>query len=201
MQSGGVSRPRRFVFPVRCLVQQLRLLLSAVGSTAASTARSGATTPGSTAAAARCWGAGSTMGCAGTRYVGCGMGCAAPRCCGTRCGMGCAGTRCCGVGRATGIMSTISRRATSAVVSPSSSAAKTMAAPAVAVAPAGPWAHAQEDAVIEIAGPVKAIRRACIGGIVVIAVGTDGWDTDVYDNLRVACWQQGQRRKHCCSAK
>jgi hypothetical protein len=48
-------------------------------------------------------------------------------------------------------MSTVGDAACSAMVASSAIAAKAMAAPAVAITPAGPWAHAEEDAVIEIA--------------------------------------------------
>jgi hypothetical protein len=98
-------------------------------------------------------------------------------------------------------MSTIGRSTTSTVVPSSSSTAEAMTAPAMAVAPAGPWAHAQEDAVVEITWSVKAIRRACVWGIVVVAVSAAGWDTDVNNDLSVGCWHQGQRRKQRCSTK
>ncbi len=60
------------------------------------------------------------------------------------------------------------------VVPASAATAEAMLAPAVAVSPVCPWAHAQEDAVIEISRPIKAAWRAAIRCIVVVAVGTDG---------------------------
>jgi hypothetical protein len=63
------------------------------------------------------------------------------------------------------------------LIASASAAAKAMAAPAVAIAPVGPWAYAQEDAVVEIARAVKAVGRAGIGCIVVVAVITDGRNT------------------------
>ena len=72
-----------------------------------------------------------------------------------------------------------------AVIVSSSAADEAMAAPAVAVAPAGPWTHAQEDAVIEIARPVKANRRAGVRRVVVITVGTGRLNTNDHLHLRV----------------
>lgn len=76
-----------------------------------------------------------------------------------------------------------------------------MAAPTVAITPAGPWAHAKEDATIEVPGPVEAIGRAGVGGIIVIAVGTDRLNTDIDDDLRARRWRNGQAREQYCSAK
>jgi hypothetical protein len=45
-----------------------------------------------------------------------------------------------------------------------------MATPAVAVAPACPGTHAQEDAAVEVTRPIKSIGRAGVRRIVVIAV-------------------------------
>src|SRR5271157_3449227 len=76
-----------------------------------------------------------------------------------------------------------------------------MAAPAVAIAPAGPWAHAQEDAVVEVPRPVEAIRRAGVGRVVVVAVGAGRLNANVDDDLRVSRWRKGQAREQCCSAE
>jgi hypothetical protein len=78
-----------------------------------------------------------------------------------------------------------------------------MTAPAVAIAPAGPWAHAQEDAAIEVPRTVKSIGCAGVRRIVVIAVRTYGWGAaDVDDDLSLSHWRQGQTRQQCrCSEK
>jgi hypothetical protein len=56
--------------------------------------------------------------------------------------------------------------------------------PAVAIAPVGPWAHAQEDAVIEVARPIITVGRAGIGCIAVVAIGTDRLNPDANTNGR-----------------
>jgi hypothetical protein len=85
------------------------------------------------------------------------------------------------------------------VVASAAFADKAMITPAVAIAPAGPWAHAQEDAAVEVSRPVEAIRRASVGCVVVVAVGTDGLNADADGNLRVRHRRQGQAREQCCS--
>jgi len=67
-------------------------------------------------------------------------------------------------------MSAIRHGARSAVIVSSTLAAETMAAPTVAIAPSSPWAHAQEDAVVEVSWPVEAHGRAGVRGIAVVAV-------------------------------
>jgi hypothetical protein len=76
-----------------------------------------------------------------------------------------------------------------------------MATPTVAVAPAGPWAHTQEDATVEVFRPIKSIGRAGVRSIVVIAVRTNGWNADVDDDLRLSRWRQGQARQQCCCSE
>jgi hypothetical protein len=78
-----------------------------------------------------------------------------------------------------------------------------MISPAVAITPVRPWAHAQEDPVIEIARPIKAAGGAAVRGIVVIAIGTDGW---IYayadDNLGISRSHQGQgHEQDCCTGQ
>jgi hypothetical protein len=58
-----------------------------------------------------------------------------------------------------------------------------MAAPAVAVAPSGPGAHAQEDAVVEVPWPVIAIGRAGVGRVLVVAILTNRLHTNADKNL------------------
>lgn len=80
-------------------------------------------------------------------------------------------------------VSTIGFITTFTVVSSSTTVGEAMIAPAVVIAPVGPRAHAKEDAVIEIARPVKANRSAGVGGIVVVAIGTDGLSPYADGNL------------------
>jgi hypothetical protein len=78
-----------------------------------------------------------------------------------------------------------------------------MFAPAVAITPAGPWTHAQEDAVVEVIRPVKALGRASVRPSFVVAPLANGWFAYFNDNLRVNLWRwrQGQARKQCCRAE
>ena len=77
-----------------------------------------------------------------------------------------------------------------------------MFAPAVTITPAGPWAHAQEDAVVEVIRPVKAPGGASIGRFFVVAPMTsDWWFADFNDNLRANLWHKCQARKQCCRAE
>jgi hypothetical protein len=65
---------------------------------------------------------------------------------------------------------------TAALIASATTAGEAMAAPTMAIAPVGPWTHSQEDAVVEIAGPIKAAGGAGIGCIVVVTIGADGWN-------------------------
>jgi hypothetical protein len=76
-----------------------------------------------------------------------------------------------------------------------------MFAPAVSVAPAGPWTHAQEDAIEKVILPVIALWGAAVGFGFVIAPLTDGWFADFDGDLRANRWRQGQARKQCCRAE
>src|ERR1017187_8615481 len=88
--------------------------------------------------------------------------------------------------------------APAAAIVSSTAVAEAMATPAVTVAPAGPWAHAQKYAAIKVPRPIKSIGRAGVRCIVVIAVRTNGWNADVYDKLSLNHWRQGQTRQQCC---
>ena len=61
---------------------------------------------------------------------------------------------------------------TTAHIASTATAAKAMSAPAVTIAPVGPWTYAQEDAVVKIARAEVAGRRAGVGCVVVVAVRT-----------------------------
>ena len=72
--------------------------------------------------------------------------------------------------------------------------------PAVSITPAGPWAHAQEDAAVKVSWPVESIGRAGVGRVVVVAVRTNRWNADADGNLRLSRWRHGQTHKQCCRA-
>lgn len=92
-------------------------------------------------------------------------------------------------------MLAISRAAHSSVVPSSAIAAEAMTSPAVAVTPAGPRTHAEEDAVVEIARSVIPPRCAGIRRISVVAVGTDRLNADVDGNLRTSSRRESQPRE------
>ena len=75
---------------------------------------------------------------------------------------------------------------------------KAVTAPAVAVAPSAPWAHAQEDAVVEVARPVIAVGRAGVRRIAVVAIGAGWLNADINHELRLSCRRDGQARDQCC---
>jgi len=106
----------------------------------------------------------------------CGVGCAGMR---GRCvsrigvrrpGVGCVGMRLSSMVRvrmgftctvssavsAAGKVAVISGITAAAVIPAAAAVFKAMTAPAVAVSPASPWAHAEEDAVVEVTGAIKA---------------------------------------------
>src|ERR1035438_7008205 len=72
-----------------------------------------------------------------------------------------------------GKMAMIGRITAAAAIISSTTVTEAMPAPAVAISPASPWAHAEKDAVVEISRPVITVGRTCVGRIVVVAVGTD----------------------------
>jgi hypothetical protein len=75
---------------------------------------------------------------------------------------------------------------------------KAMAAPAVAVAPSAPWAHTQEDAVVEVSRPVIAVGRAGVWRIAVVAIRTDRLSANVNNKLSLSRRRNGQARDQCC---
>jgi hypothetical protein len=161
-------------------------------STAAAAARCAAT------AAMRCRCVRSTT--AATRY--CDMGCAATT--GSAAATGCYSMRTAAAAcssSAARITAATGRVAAATAIASTTAVTEAMAAPAVTVAPAGPWAHAQEDPVIEVPRPVITIGRTGVRRIVVIAVLTDGLNTQIDDYLSASRWRHGQARKQCCSAE
>jgi len=68
-----------------------------------------------------------------------------------------------GCSAATGIVAAIRNGSAAAAIVSAPIIDEAMSAPAVAIAPAGPGAHAQEDAVVEVARPVKSIGGAGVG--------------------------------------
>jgi len=130
------------------------------------------------------------------RAVGyCSMAVTAVHCCSVA-----ATTHHCGVGAS---IACISASAVSSAgnVPSSSTTSEAITAPAVAVAPIRPGAHAQENAAMEIAWTIKAAGCASVRCIVVVAVGTDGRSCpDAHDNLRAGHWPQGQGHEQGCCA-
>ena len=86
----------------------------------------------------------------------------------------------------------IGHAAATAVIASAALFGEAMAAPAVAIAPAGPRAHAQEDAVIEVSRPVKSIGRAGVWSIVVISVRASGLHAQFNDDLSLSRRRQDQ---------
>jgi len=123
------------------------------------------------------------------------------------CRVTCTGTRPATIGtapacfRSASPVSTTRREATTAVITSSAISAETMAAPAVAIAPASPRTHAQEDAVVEISRSVITIGCAGVWLIVVIAVGASGLNAKIDDQLRWSRWRQGQAGKQRCGTE
>jgi len=78
--------------------------------------------------------------------------------------------------------------AAAAAIATAAVVVEAMSAPAVAVSPAGPGAHAEEDAVIEVARAIVAIGRAGVGGVVVVSPLADRrWAADADEHLGVCC--------------
>ena len=106
------------------------------------------------------------------------------------------------------IMAMLSLIGGPSVVAASAIVMETILAPAVGVAPAGPGTHAQEETVVEVPRPVKALGRAFVGWSFVVAPLADGWfadfngwNADLNGNLRANSWRQSQARKQCCRAE
>ena len=125
-----------------------------------------------------------------------------------RCCMACVGTRsatarwlCVAVIASAPAIAAIGNIARSAVIAPSAFTHEAMPAPAVAVAPATPRTHAQEDAVVEIARPVITHRRALVRCVTVVAVCTARLNADVNRNLRLCCRRQGHAHNQCCCSE
>ncbi len=107
-----------------------------------------------------------------------------------------------GVGRPTSSIGRISAPivvSAAGDVASSSTTVEAMLAPTVAIAPACPWAYAEEDPVIEISRPIKTHGRAAIRRIFVIAVGTHG-RIDADANFSVGRWRQGDEQG-CCTCQ
>ncbi|MGA2634676.1 MAG: hypothetical protein ABSF16_10605 [Terracidiphilus sp.] len=95
-------------------------------------------------------------------------------------------------------MTTIGFITAASVITAAAAIHKAMPAPAVAIAPAGPGTHTQEDPVEEESRPVKAHWCAGIGWIFVVAVWADRWNADFDVNLCLCRWHKDQARKQCC---
>jgi hypothetical protein len=99
------------------------------------------------------------------------------------------------------IMAMSRRRSPATAIASSSTVHEAMTAPAVAVTPSGPRAHAQEDAVVEISGPVEAAGRARVRRIVVVTPRADRLNANVDHYLRSRYRRQGQAREQCYTAE
>jgi hypothetical protein len=95
-------------------------------------------------------------------------------------------------------MSVVGNPTHPAVVASAAVTSKAMTAPAVTITPAGPGAHPQENAVVEIARTVVARRCALIGSISVVAVRANGLNPNVHRNLCLRCWRHRQPREQYC---
>ena len=73
-----------------------------------------------------------------------------------------------------------------AVVVAAAGSVEAMASPAVAVAPIGPGAYAEEDAVVEVAGAVITVGSAGVGGVVIVSPFADGRSANTDADLRAA---------------
>ena len=93
--------------------------------------------------------------------------------------------------------------AAAAAIASATAVNEPMPTPAVAITPAGPGAHSQEDPVIEVSRPVKSIRRAGIRRIIVVAVFANRLNTNAYanHNLSLCRRRQGHTREQCCSTE
>jgi hypothetical protein len=91
----------------------------------------------------------------------------------------------------------------SATIASATTFDEAMSAPTMAIAPAGPRTHAEEDAVVEVAWAVKAIGRAGVWRVVVIAVLANRLNAtaDADDNLRLCCRRKGKPCEQCCGAE
>jgi hypothetical protein len=94
---------------------------------------------------------------------------------------------------------TIGGASNSAVESAATVIHKSVASPPVAITPARPWAHAHEDTVVKVSGPVVPHRSTGVRWISVVTVGTGGLNADIDGNLCMGCWHHGQtlQQRYC----
>jgi hypothetical protein len=92
-------------------------------------------------------------------------------------------------------IATLRCKAAASVVPSAAIIHEAMLTPAVPIAPAGPWAHAQENAVVEVARPIESHRRAFIRRIVVIPVRTHRLCAYIDVDLRLSRRRQSQPRE------
>jgi hypothetical protein len=102
---------------------------------------------------------------------------------------------------AVSIMAVLGLITSPSVVTATAFIMEAMVAPAVGVAPAGPWSYAEEDAVVEISWPIKPIGRAGIWRILVIAPLADGWNADFDGNLSFRRRHNNQAGEQYCRSK
>ena len=104
---------------------------------------------------------------------------------------------------AAGITAMIGCIAAAAAIASTTAVDEPMPTPPMTITPAGPWAHSQEDPVIEVSRPVKAIGRAGIRRIVVVAVLANWLNANAYanHNLRLCRRRQGHPCEQCCTTE
>jgi hypothetical protein len=102
---------------------------------------------------------------------------------------------------AVSVMAVLGFPASASVVASAALTMEAMFAPAVGIAPAGPGAYAEENAVVEEPRPVKSIGCATVRRSFVIAPLTNGWNADFNFNLSFRCRHNGQARKQYCRSE
>ena len=200
--------PLPYFAAVRLLVVAATFMSARPSATAA--ARS-STTAAATTRCCRCCCARCCPLCAGVRCVGTRYVCVA--CAGSRIA---AWTNCSGIAAnlaasanfttaacaaAAGKAAVVGRISAAAAITAAAAVTKPVSAPAVAIAPTGPRAHAQEDAVVKVSWPIEAHGRTGVGRIVVIAVLANRLNTNSNYELRLCGRRHGQAREQCCSTE
>jgi hypothetical protein len=95
------------------------------------------------------------------------------------------------------VVAAIGHSSTATMIASAALTYEAVPTPAVAIAPASPWTHAEEDPVVEVPWPVISIRRAGVRRVVVVAISASRWNTDADHDLRRSRWRKGQPRQQC----
>jgi hypothetical protein len=130
-----------------------------------------------------------------------------------RCCVGCSGARCrvgsrcaavihsAAAANGTASIAAIGNAARSAMIVSAAFAPKAVRTPSVAIAPAAPGSHSEEDAVVEVAGAVVTHGRAGVRRVAVIPIGTSGLNPNTDRDLSFGCRCQDQACKQCRRAE